>query len=135
MACNEEGYRQRTASGILSPHRTAALLIIIIHTTMKRSRCSQQHENQIWLPKYSTDPRPTPPKTQFIQHGIFTLRRSGFYEGTRFGKSDRLRLRLLLNTVNPKEPEEPTDTGRGRQIAIFKTSQLSAHGPVAIAVN
>jgi hypothetical protein len=32
-------------------------------------------------------------------------------------------------------PTEPTDTGRGRQIAIFKTSQLSAYGPVTIDVN
>ena len=135
MTRNEEGYRQRTASGVLSPHRTAALLIIIIHSTRERSRCSQQHDNQIWLPKYSTDPRRTPSKTQFIQCGIFTLRRSGFYEETWFGKSDKLRLRLLLNIINPKEPEEPTGTGRGRQIALFKTSQLSAYGPVVIAIN
>jgi hypothetical protein len=70
-----------------------------------------------------------------VQRGIFTLRHSGFYEETRFGKSDRLRLRLLLNIVNPKEPEEPTDTGRGMQIALFKMSQLSKYGPVVIAVN
>lgn len=74
-------------------------------------------------------------ETQFIQRGIFTLGRSGFYEETRFGKSDGLRLWLLLNIVNPKELEEPTDTGRGRQVALFKTSQLSAYGPVAISVN
>ena len=76
--------------------------------------------------------RRTPSKTQFIQCGIFSLRRSGFYEETRLGKSDRLKLRLLLNI---EEPEEPTDTGRGKQIALFKTSQLSAYGPVVIAVN
>ena len=57
MTRNEEGHRQRTASGVLSPHRTAALPIIIIYTTRKHFRCSQQHENQIWLLKYSTDPR------------------------------------------------------------------------------
>ena len=78
--------------------------------------------------------RRTPSKTQFIQRRIFTLRRSGFYEET-FGKSDRLRLRLLLHIVNPKEPEEPTDTSRDRQIALFKTSQLSAYWPIVIAVN